>query len=449
MASQALRSFQRALDVTGHNIANVNTPGYSRQVIDFEAMDPLAFWQGNAHNLGQGVNLGSINRIRDMFLEARRSTAQADLARTDTMSGFLRQVESVFLETGGTGVSDSLNKFFNAWSGLASSPNDPAMRLQVQLSGQTLADQVRGRYAELQSLKNQLSQQIDGTLSEIDQLTERIAELNGQIKQNAFNGAIPNDLMDQRDQALQQLSQLADVRTEMFEDGTMAVYMSNLTLVDTVGASPVPKTYDITQQSLTAAPSNYRISGGQLAGLFQAHNDVVSRQGSLDSLANTLRSSVNGIHTTGLNAQGNTGIQFFNDAAPQTGAIDFDLSLDIKGSPDAIAAGVSGAAGDGALALSLSGLRDTAQAGLGGKSLTRFFSDFVADIGSDASFFRTAVDTGGKIIEQIDAQIQSVGGVSLDDEMANMMRFQRSYQAAARALSVMDQVTEDLLGIIR
>lgn len=453
MASNALRMFQRALDTTGHNISNVNTAGYSRQTVDFSQLEPTLFYsQNRLQALGNGVTIASVNRIRDVFLEARRQGVSSEQGRLGTLSTALGKVEQLFQEPGGTGINDALNKFFNAWSSLASNPNEAGNRIQVQLAGQTLSDRVRNAFNDLRALQAQQNQAVTDTISQVQVLTNRIADLNTQIKAKTAMGAQPNDLLDLRDQTLQQLSTLVNITPYQQGDGAISVVMGNLPLVDTQGAYQFPTTFDAATMSMTGPGGPYRVSSGQLAGLFQSLNDIQGYMGQLDNLANTLRTQINSAHMTGTNPLGNTNVPFFNDVVPpatQTGAIDFDLSAAIKTDPQAIASSVTGLAGDGSLALSLSRLRDTGIPGFGGRTFSRFFGDLVGEIGRDSVAAQTSLETQNAVALQVDQQIQAVSGVSLDDEMANMLRFQRSYQAAAKVLSVFDQVTQDIINLIR
>ncbi len=451
LTSNALRAFQRELDVTGHNIANVNTPGYSRQVVDLSTADPSTVSGVHPFDLGNGVNVNSVNRIKDIFLQARLTGAQGDLGKSGTLTTGLSQIEALFQDTTGSGISAALDQFFNSWSGLAANPNDSGQKIQVQQSAQTLAQAVRQLYGNLTDLHTQQIGQVTQTFDQIDQLTTQISQLNDQIRQEVGKGATPNDLLDKRDKAVQDLSALVDIHTATFADGSLTVYMNQFTLVDTTGSHAIPRTYDTVAGTVTDGTTTFNVKSGQLSGLFETINHISSYQSQLDSLANTLRTSVNGLYANGVNSAGVTGAKFFNDStppAPQTGAIDLDLDPAIQADAQAISAGTTGAAGDGGLAQSISKARDTAMSGLGSKTFTSFYANLVGAVGRDSAFYKQSNDTQSAVSQQITNQIQSQSGVSLDDEMANMLRFQRSYQAAASALHIFDQVTSDLINLL-
>ncbi len=452
LAGRALRSFQRALDVTGHNIANVNTKGYSRQTVDFVASDPIAFYENGRQILGTGVDVASINRIRDMFLEARMQGGQSEMQRFSTLAGNLKQIEGVYNEPSDNAIGAALDKFFDGWSALASNPNDAAARIELRASAQTLTSRIQSGFKSFQAYGGQLDAEVKETIVRINQISGSIATLNSQIRADVAAGGTPSDLQDQRDTLLEEMGGLVNIHTEHFRDGTVSVYASQFTLVDGGGARTYPSTYDPVTQTLTDGTNTYSVRSGKLAGLFGSIVANTAQQTDLDTLANNLRAQINPIHRTGINQNATTGLNFFNDVAvgnPPSGAIDFDLDPVIKADIKNISSSTTGLPGDGGLALSLSNLRNQSIAALGNKTLGDYYRDIVTQIGQDANYFAGQQSTQEAIIQQIDAQRQSVSGVSIDDEMSNMLRFQRSYQAAAKVLTVFDQVTDDLLGMLK
>jgi flagellar hook-associated protein 1 FlgK len=449
MTSHALRMFQRALDTTGHNIANVNTAGYSRQTVEFKTQVPIPFYSNKWHSLGQGVALSAIVRARDGYLEQSARNNASTMGKFSTLATALKGIEAMYNEPGESGIAVALDRFFDSWSALGSNPGDSASRIQVQNAGVLLTSRVRNAYGQMVGLEGHLTTEADAAVARINQLGANIADLNLQIKRYTNSGGSPNDMLDQRDAAVRELSSLIDTHVERFEDGSYAVYVAGHTLVDQAGARPMPTTYDPVTSSFVASGVTYTVKSGALSGLFQSMASVTAQKSQLDALANELRTQFNTLHQTGIDQDGNTGNMFFNDALPQTGAIDFNLSAAVLASPRAIAAGVTGEPGDGGLALSLSQLRDTQLAALGNRTFQGYYLDNVGQLGSQAAYYEAAVATEQAVGEQIENQVQAVSGVSLDDEMAEMMRYQRSYQAAARALTVFDQVTEDLIEMLR
>ncbi len=450
LASNALRAFQYGMDITGHNLSNVNTRGYTRQSIEFGANQPTTFWNGKQFALGQGASISSINRVRDQFLDARMLGAQGEMGRYESLASSIQQVEATFNEPGPNGIGAALDKFFNAFSGLASNPNAAGVRLEAQQAGQTLANRIRGTFQSLQEQQAVNKTQILQTIQEIDQLSNTIAAMNEEIRGFSASGGVPNDLMDQRDAAVESLGRLVNINTSPSSTGEVIVHFGGYPLVDSGGAHAIPSTFDETTFKLNDGTYDYPVRSGKLYGLFELSNKVTEYQTSLNTLANTLRTEVNTIHRSGLNPNGTTDIAFFTENAipPQNGAIDFDLTALVKADVDNISTSVTGTAGDGGLALAISNLKGGSPL-LGGKSYTRWYSDFIGGVGRDAATVADGLTTQSAVTQQVDAQRQSVVGVSIDEEMTQMLKFQKSYQAAAKVLSVFDQMTEDLIAMIR
>ncbi len=437
------------MDTIGHNMANVNTRGYSRQTVEMQTLDPSSFWSYGREAIGSGVAVSSISRARASYLDMRYQTANSDLGRGNALSTGLSRIEQVYNEPGDLGIANALDQFFNGWSGLASNPADQAARLNLRNAAQTLTDRIRTSYSDLEQVEGTIQQEINNAFDSVDALSEQIARLNDQIRASSAMGEMPNDLMDQRDLAISDLSRIVNITTTQHGDGSTSVYLSNSPLVSQAEYHPVPRTYNAANGTLTGGTVDIPLRNGELSGHFQALSRITSARADLDALANNLRSQVNSVHMTGINADGNTNVRFFNDAAPQTGAADFALDPAILSSLDAIATGVTGAAGDGGLALSLSNLRETNISALGDRTFSGFYRDAVGSISQDASYYKGLTTTYEQVALQVENQIQSVSGVSLDDEMADLMRYQRSYQAAARVLTVLDEVAEDLVNLIR
>jgi len=449
MTANALRFFQRAMETTGHNIANVNTEGYSRQTVEFKTSIPLTIYSQGFKAMGTGVSVSAIKRIRDGYLEANARSNTSDLSKFQMLSAALKQIEGAYREPGDEGIAAAMDKFFDAWSALGSNPTDTAARVQVQNAGSILAGRIRSTHNQMRSLENQLNSSTNSVIDRINELGREISTLNSEIREFSATAGSPNDLLDLRDKAVRELSGLINTQVETFEDGSYAVYAAGFPLVDSTGSREIDKNYDASSGTFTSLGITFNVRSGELAGLLQATSTLGSEKAQLDLLANELRTQFNTLHQTGIDADGNTGNDFFNDSSPQSGAIDFDLSAVIKASPRAIAAGTSGTPGDGGLALSMAQMRDNAIVALGNKTFHDYHQTNVGQIGSQAAYYKSAEETENAIALQIQSQVEAVSGVSIDDEMAEMMRYQRSYQAAARALTVFDQITEDLIGMLR
>ena len=446
MASRALQAFQSALDTTGNNISNVNTAGYSREAVNLTQSQSLTYYDNGSKTLGQGVSVSSISRLRDMFLQAQSLTSASSLGQTDAVLSGGSSVQSVFGEPSTTGISSALTSFFNSWSGLSSNPGSAASLQAVQSAGQTLATDISSAYASLQSVQAQTSSATQQTIQSIQSYASQIASLNDQIKvASTDSAASPNALLDQRDQAIQNLSKLVNVNTQTFSDGTIAVNVGEFDLVDKSGAHTFPSTVNPTNGTVSDGTTSYPISSGTLSGQMTSMATINSNMSQLDNIANNLRTSVNSLYKTGTNSSGTTGANFFNDSTPQTGAIDFALDPAIASNYNNIASGTSGNSGDGTLAGQIANVATTAQASLGGQSVTSYYSSMISTVANQVSYYTNQQSTQTALSTQITNQISSVSGVSTDEELSNMLQFQRSYQAVAEVLSTANTMISDLL----
>ncbi len=450
MMGQALRNFQTALQTAGHNVSNVDTPGYSRQRVNLAQSNPLYYYQSGWMALGQGAQIVGIDRIRDAYLDQNLDASNGNLGRFSAAATGLSTIEQTYGEPSDQGIISALGGYFDAWSGLGSNPTDAGAKFQVRTAGQVLADRVRGAWQQFDSQQASVTSQINSTITQINNLATRIDSLNKSIKQGSISGQSPNDLLDQRDAAVSQLSSLVDVQTERFSDGTMAVYASGFTVVDSAGTMAFPTSFDPVAGTVTDGTITHTVKGGQLAGMFVQSSELTNQKSRLDNLANTLRTEINAIHTTGVNTNGATNVKFFNDVStpPQTGAVDFDLDPAVKSDINNVMSGTSGNAGDGGLALSLSAVRDSTITALGTKTFDGYMQDTVNNLASSTSFYQQALSTEQAVNQQVQNQIQSVSGVSVDEEMTNMVKFQRSYQAAAKTITVLDQLTQNLIDML-
>jgi flagellar hook-associated protein 1 FlgK len=443
IAARALRTFEAALNVTGHNIANVNTRGYARQRLEIGQTQPQQGWTlGGLSLFGTGVYIQGVAQIRDLFLDGRFLEVSAERSKSGTMRHALQAVEQVLGEPASNAISGSLNAFFDSWNNLAANPADEGARFDVRIKAANLVSRIRDAHERLLAQDALLRQQVDGTIVRINEIGRRIAELNREIRQQMAAGADPNDAMDQRQVALEDLSELVDFRTQRMDDGTIQVFIHNHTLVGQIDAFDLPSSYDPATGTVTDGTRVTQISGGRLSGLFGGINALDSYRTQLDTFVDELRSQVNSLHVTGINLNNTTGIDFF---AGTNGASDLDLSADVKADPKNIAAGATGAPGDGSVALAIARLREASLSSLGNRSLTAYFADLVGRVGQDSQSFAQKLDIQTTLLQQIEQQRQGVSGVNLDEELSNMVRYQRAFQSAAKVLSVLDQTTEELI----
>lgn len=326
IATRALNTNLSTLQVIGNNIANVNTAGYSRQTANLAS---AGYQQLGSQYYGMGVQIDSVTRAHDVYL-TREAQLTASLAAADsTRLARLQQLENLF-PVGEDGLGASVNELLNAWTDVASSPTNQAARVVVLGRGEELASRLRETATQIDLLARTTSQQITDTVTQVNRLSEDIAKINQKIIEAQGSKSSPNDLLDQRDKLVAELSQLMQVSTVAADDGTLSVFAggsqplvlgtkaSSLAVErDTTDPSQVNVVFKQSGYSMTLAPSSL---GGELGGLMTfMTQDLASAQNQLGRMALVLSSTVNAQHQLGVDLQGNAGGDFFVAAAPAQG----------------------------------------------------------------------------------------------------------------------------------
>lgn len=438
IARSALFTQQRAMTVTARNIAQAQTTGYSRQRIILGSSGP------------DGLALDKVERMRDQLFDSTWRRESADLGAANARKYYLQQVETAINEPSDSGLSASLNDFFNAWGRLGDDPSSPVSREDVRGAAGRLALNIRRLDRSLSDALDQARFRLESEVDEVNSLTARVAELNGQLTAVSQAGREDNDLLDERDRLIDELSNYLPIEATAQADGSVTVVSSGVTLVSgqtiqklevkslgngAVGVGPV------------SADSAMSPSGGSLQALTTTISETLpGYRSQLDRLASEIVTQVNALHRQGINSRGETGVDFFDPSGVTAGSI--SLSTPVTLSAEAIAAGRGGASGDNDLALDLAGLGDRALAGLDNRSASEFYATFVAGIGRDVGDATQETTAAQTLLDSADAWRQSVSGVSVEEEMVRLLAQQEAYQAAARLVSVVDDMMQEVLQIV-
>jgi flagellar hook-associated protein 1 FlgK len=545
ISTRALLAFQNALSTTGHNIANVNTPGYSRQRVEFSTETPEFAGFGY---LGKGVKIGDVRRLYDGFVVDRVRTSQSAYNQQQTYYELASEVDNL-LGDSATAISPGLQSFFNAVQEVANDPTSAAARQVLLTEGETLSARFGQLDQALEDGRARVNARMTTVVSEINGYASSIAKLNEDIAaaQSRGDGHAPNDLLDQRDQLIEQLSEQVAVSTVPQDDGAINVFLgSGQTLVlgsdtTTLTAEPLGEDPDRLDIGLQGPGGTVRvtpfITGGTLGGLFEFRDQVLGpAQNALGRIAIGLADTFNTQHRQGLDLDGNTGADFFTlpqaqvipnaanggpgpvqvayDDVNQLSADDYRLSYDganwaltrladgqgvpfASGSgtggdpyivdgisivvdsgavagdrylirptrPGASGLGVAitenrqiaasdpaagpGAVGDNGNALALAGLQGALTLASGTASFEQAYSALVGEVGTRTRQAEINANAQGKLLDQAQAERESVSGVNLDEEAANLLRFQQAYQAAAQVIATAEDMFNTLLNAVR
>jgi flagellar hook-associated protein 1 FlgK len=416
---RGLLAEQRSLDVTSHNIANANTEGYSRQEATLQTADPLAL--PPVGNLGSGVDVAGYKRIRDSFLDLQYRTQAMQVGAGTTRADGLDQVELRLAEPGDNGIAARLNSFWGAWANLANQPESGAARQGLIEEARTLTSSINSLDAGMKTVADQSGDQLatlTGSGGELQQMGRELAGLNGAIRDAQTVGGQPNDLLDRRDLLLDKLAGLAQVSVADNGSGSIRVTLGG-------AASPLVDGSNLTWPAPAMTSPGGKI--GALTDLSSSTGTIASYRGDLATFAQALTTQVNAVYNPA------SGTDFFAyDAATAT------LSLSPTVTASSLRAG-TGAAADNSAARALSELRGAT----GGPD--DLYSRLVTRIGTEVADARRSALNATALSNSIQDRRQSAAGVSLDEEMTSLIRFQRGYQAAARAMSTTDEMLDTLI----
>lgn len=548
----ALQSSQRALEVTGHNIANANTPGFHRQVVQLASADPQRLGR---FLVGRGVEVSGVRRIVNDRIEASQVRQASVAGASESQLSIAMQLES---RLGNQKASPGarLETLFNRLEQLTSQLNSSSARQLAVAAGDQVAREFNSLSNDLRILREDADQAITEVIAEINPLTEQIARLNGEISQLNAQNISPNDLLDQRAYAIQQLSERISFEIQEGNQGQVTILSDGVPLVISSNALPLEAMRD-SEGHLQLRPvgtdAELSISGGQLGGFLKAREELLPRyQSRLDELAREVARAFNAVQTTGvgvagaftqltsqqpvsdvsvpLNAAGlplpptagslivaitdaTTGErtlttidfdpqqQSLNDVAQALGDIPnlevfvnsdggtmtllaapgfkFDfrgdgtnpsdsagllsalglnafftggdastlkLSSDLLSNVDRIATSRSGQSGDSSNLLRLVALRD-APLMPNQTTLTNDFVQTVANIGADVQGLSEERDTNQLLYDRLEEQRQGLSGVDPNEELVNLLKYQRSFQIASKYITVLNETYGDLLAI--
>ena len=460
ISTAALDADQAALDVIANNTANVNTPGYTLETPTWVQNDPVTL---NGMTLGMGVTMTGPASQRSLVLEQAmqqqtqtESASGAELTALNQMQALFSGATSAGTDTSeDSGIGSDLSNLFDAFSALEGSPSNDADREQVLSAAGTLASDFNGAASQLESQRQSLDEQAGSVVQQANALLQNVAQLNVQIETTSPD-ADAGTLEDQRQQDLTQLSQLIGIRTTTTENNGLTVTTVGGALLVSEGqawqitsgeSDGVTDFYDSQGNDITADLTS---GGGQLGGILTARDqDIPQAESSLDALAYAVATAVNTQNAAGSDLNGNPGAAIFSLPATATAADPAGSAAGISvvmTDPSEIAAAAAGeGSSDGTNAVAMANLANAAMAG--GTTATQYFSNFVTTLGNQVSEVSTENTAQQAALTQLQNQIGSLSGVSLNDEAAQLETLEQSYEAASKMFTTLDQVMVSALNL--
>jgi flagellar hook-associated protein 1 FlgK len=464
LGQRALQTQQQGIEVAGRNLANVHNPAYARQRLQVQS---LAAASDSVSSLGGGVDVATISHVRDQFLDrhlqveagvtgflkARQQAleyAQASLGQTIARPA--EGAEDAAAAAGQTGLAAALADLFDAFQGLSAKPGDATERFQLLQKAQDLAGRFRQTDQRLEALRVSLDDGLSDGVTAANQLLQAIAQLNREIALAEGGGqTTANDLRDARQAKLEALGELVKVDAVARDDGAVDIALGGVSFVVGGELRNTFETYDPGDARRLLRGRDGEIpltlTGGRLLGTLTARDeDVRTLRASLDQLAGLLISEVNAVHRGGFGLDGTTGAEFFTGS----GAGDMQVNSALVADPVKVqAAGAAGARGDNRVALALAQLASKGLTALGGMTFSQDYDRLVAEVGETLAGVKAQMADQQPLTEMLQRRREAVGGVSLDEEMTELVKYQRAYQASARLISTIDQMFDEVMSLKR
>jgi flagellar hook-associated protein 1 FlgK len=442
LATGTMAADQGALEATTNNAANVNTPGYSREVPILQEKSPVTV--GNL-TFGTGVSLAKLESVRDPILQLSIQQETAQQGALNSFTSALSQAQGLFT-AGASDIGSQISNLFSSISQLSTNPSSIALRQGVLTAASNLTSTFNNTATNLSAQRSNLDLNVVQSVQQVNTLTKQIAGLNGQITTLQNLGQEAGTFIDQRDVLINQLSGLIDV-SEIKSDSGITLTTSNGTalvagtqsfsLASQPGGSGVQHIFS-QGNDITAT-----LNSGALGGLIDVRDQKLSALlSSLDTLASGMATALNSANAAGFDLNGNAGGTLFTPVVGAGSAANIRVAIT---DPSLIAASSDGSAGSNGNLANLSAVQS--QAIISGTTPTTYYSNIVFGVGNDVSNGTAELKSSQMVLQQLQDQRGSISGVSLDEEAANMTRYQQAYDAAARIVTTVNQMLETVINM--
>lgn len=450
IARRALNVQRTALNITGHNIANANTEGYTRQRVTMSSTIPLRTTEGL---LGTGVYITDIRRIRDSFLDAQIISENHGLGRWEYRERIFGEIEANFAEPSEYSLGTVITQFWDSWQDLANNPESTAVRQVVRQRANTLSATMNDIYNKLVTTQKNLNQEVGSIVKQINEMGEMIAELNKKIGYTETAGMNANDYRDQRDLLLQKLGRLTNFQVTEMDNGMINVTIGGEMFVGLTDTRQIEFGSRALGQISVDYPSWGRtghevlITEGRLGAVLEMRDEAIPQyQNRLDTLALAIVEEVNAIHKNGYSLSGSTNNPFFSEET--TGAADIEISSLVRADVDIIAASSDGSPGNGDIALDIAQLKDIGVIDNNQTSITEYYNSTINILGLESEEATAMRENQELFLQQLEQKLESTSGVSLDEEMTNMLQQQRAFEAAAKLVNTVDEMFVTLINMV-
>jgi flagellar hook-associated protein 1 FlgK len=467
LTTRSLQVQQQGIEVAGHNLANVNNPAYARQRVMIATSPTVQAENGMIE--GTGADVTAIQQVRSSILDSQLVSENSVTGSLEAQQQALQYAQSDLGQqidrgatgaegaaaAGGTGgqhaIGDAINDLFNSFQSLSTQPSSMTERDIVLNKATQLTDRFRDTDSRLASLSASINTDLDSDVSQVNSVLGDIAKLNQQIARAEINSnGAANDLRDSRQAKLEELGKLVKFDTSAGEAGAVNVSIGGVLMVDTTVVSNQLQTYDAGggQMLVRAATGStpLDITSGHIAGLIETRDGAVKTlRDDLSTLATSLITQINTLHQGGFGKDGSTGLAFFTG----TNASDIRVNQTLIDDPGKIGASDSnGDVGNNKVIVAMAQLANAPQAALADQTFTQKYGRVVADLGASLSKVNQGISDQAAVVNMVTTQRDSVSAVSLDEEMADLVKFQRAYQASAQVVNVVNTMLETIINMV-
>jgi flagellar hook-associated protein 1 len=449
-AVTGLAAAQRAMDVTGQNVVNSNTPGYSRQRVNLQEIGApvtATLFSGHGASFG-GVTVTDVTRIKDAFIEGARAAAGGRRAALTSQTGALDAVQQMLAEPGDTGLQATMDAFYSSWHDLANNPTDVAAGSVVLQRGIAVTDRLHSVSSGIAGQWATAHDALVNVVAQVNQAAKDLAGVNAKISSGLVAGLPVNELEDQRDLLSRKLAELVGGTAVVGQDGAASVSVNGVSIVAGTTSQQLTLSGSTTLTGAAASPpkimwgtTTVPVDSGSAAGyLAVLGTDLPSALQKVDSVATSLRDMVNAVHATGFQADGTPGGLFFDG----TDALSLQV---VPTDPGQLATTPTAGTIDGSIAMKIGDLSDeqVQLQQLGTTGPTGQWRDFTTQLGVRVQSLKNAGTVQDTVVAATDTAVETDSGVNLDEEMTNMLQYQRSYQAAARVVTTVDEILDTLI----
>lgn len=437
-AKRAINSSRAGMEVTSHNVSNVNTPGYTRQRIELTSTDVLNLKNGM---INAGVKVVGVKQIRDEFIEGEIRRISNLVGNYSIEKEILTRIESLLNEPAETGLGNLLENFFNAFDDLSKNPEDRAIRVSVIHTGKALSERFNDIFNSLLGVKKDIISELEAKVGKINQIIEDLGKLNQSAINLRNSGAEINDIRDKINQKLKELSELADLVVSYDKSGSVRVSMGGVMVVDKNFIQTIELRFVDGFAKIVSLRdgSEIKLKSGEVFALQSLFNESIPEiKQKFDELAQNLIKKVNDFHKVGYGIDGSTGLDFFIG----TGAGNIQVNKSIIDNPSKISSSINGDIGNNEVALAISSLRNDVK-------ILGFYNSMVSDIGLRTKISSDNENLHRMVLNQIESQRDAISGVSIDEEMLNMIKFQKMFEASAKLIQTVNEMIDAVLSMIR